>query len=163
MKDVEKLVFAFILFFACNSMLNAQDQISEQERERLLRPYPEAAEGMVRYVLFLEPLQDESIYKIELIPGKIMNVDCNQHLLSGRIEEKIIDGWGYPYFEFTTSGLVRSTRMACFKPNEDRFVQAESLIIRYNSRLPVVVYLPEGYTVLHRIWSAGEMQPFPSN
>lgn len=149
------------MLWTFNSLLSAQTPIPAEERERMLIPYHEAPEGMVRRVLFLDRYADESVLKLELIPGKIMNVDCNIHILSGRIRERIIDGWGYPYYQFTTNGAVRSTQMACDQPNEDRFVQAESLLVRYNSRLPVVVYLPQGFDVLYRIWEAGEMQSFP--
>jgi ecotin len=42
-------------------------------------------------------------------------------------------------------------------PRVDRFVTlgGEPFLIRYNSRLPVVVYVPEGVEVRYRIWSAG--------
>jgi len=41
-------------------------------------------------------------------------------------------------------------------PKEDRFVPlgGEPYLIRYNSRLPVVVYAPEGVEVRYRVWSA---------
>lgn len=41
-------------------------------------------------------------------------------------------------------------------PKVDRFVPigGEPYLIRYNSRLPVVVYVPEGVAVRYRIWSA---------
>jgi len=32
------------------------------------------------------------------------------------------------------------------------------LIIRYNSRLPIVVYVPENARVRYRIWRAGEQE-----
>ena len=35
-----------------------------------------------------------------------------------------------------------------------RFVTAAPLRIAYNSRLPVVVYVPQGYEVRYRIWEA---------
>jgi len=41
-------------------------------------------------------------------------------------------------------------------PKVSRFITigGESYIIPYNSRLPVVVYVPEGVEVRYRIWSA---------
>lgn len=157
---MKKLITMALVLFALIGAAGAQNKEWSEEQQKLLKPYPEASEGMVRYVLFLDVIQDEGIYKVELIPGKIMNVDCNRHLLMGSFEEKIVEGWGYPYFEFSTDGMTRSTRMACHTPNEDRFVQSESLTIRYNSKLPIVVYLPMGYDVLYRIWEAGELMPF---
>jgi ecotin len=42
-------------------------------------------------------------------------------------------------------------------PKVMRFVAlgGEPYLIRYNSRLPVVVYVPEGTEVRYRVWSAG--------
>jgi len=44
-------------------------------------------------------------------------------------------------------------------PKVDRFIPlgGEPYLIRYNSRLPVVVYAPEGVEVRYRIW-AGESE-----
>ena len=40
-------------------------------------------------------------------------------------------------------------------PKVNRFIQmgGEPFLIRYNSRLPVVVYAPDGVEVRYRIWS----------
>ncbi len=35
-------------------------------------------------------------------------------------------------------------------------VRGEGFLLRYNSKLPVVVYVPEGFEVRYRIWQAGE-------
>jgi ecotin len=39
----------------------------------------------------------------------------------------------------------------------EQFVPGTPLIIRYNSRLPVVIYAPKGYDIRYRIWSAGKI------
>jgi ecotin len=41
-------------------------------------------------------------------------------------------------------------------PKEERFVAlgGEPYLVRYNSRLPLVVYVPEGVIVRYRVWSA---------
>jgi len=41
-------------------------------------------------------------------------------------------------------------------PKVERFITlgGDPYLIRYNSRLPVVVYVPEGVDVRYRIWSA---------
>jgi ecotin len=41
-------------------------------------------------------------------------------------------------------------------PKVDRFitVAGEPLLLRYNSKLPVVVYVPEGVEVRYRVWQA---------
>ena len=42
-------------------------------------------------------------------------------------------------------------------PKVARFIQlgGEPYLIRYNSRLPIVVYVPDGVEVRYRIWAAG--------
>jgi ecotin len=54
---------------------------------------------------------------------------------------------------------MAGTRMAV-DPNEPKVARFITLggnpyIIRYNSRLPIVVYVPEGVEVRYRIWTAG--------
>jgi len=43
-------------------------------------------------------------------------------------------------------------------PKVERFISlaGEPYFVRYNSRLPVVVYVPEDAEVRYRIWGAGE-------
>jgi ecotin len=42
-------------------------------------------------------------------------------------------------------------------PKVNRFITlgVDPYIIRYNSRVPIVIYVPEGAKVRYRIWSAG--------
>ncbi|MDH6308545.1 ecotin [Dysgonomonas sp. PFB1-18] len=147
------IMFSIGMLMSFSSMLNAQDKL---DLDKVLKPFPAATEELSRYVIELEPKQDESLYQVELIPGKVMSVDCNRHRLSGFIAEMDLEGWGYNYYEFTTEGEVASTMMACFGPKEDKFVTAETLMVRYNSKLPIVVYAPKGYEIKYRIWSAVE-------
>jgi ecotin len=35
-------------------------------------------------------------------------------------------------------------------------VRGEGFLLRYNSKLPVVVYVPNGFEVRYRIWRADE-------
>ena len=78
--------------------------------------------------------------------------------LGTTISPQPLKGWGYTYYEVTGSDVAMSTRMA---PPEgakkvEKFVKGTPLLIRYNSRLPIVVYVPKGYSVQYRIWKAGE-------
>ena len=50
--------------------------------------------------------------------------------------------------------------MAC-PPGQEKteafvLVGGEGLLVRYNGKLPVVTYVPEGFEVRYRIWAAGE-------
>lgn len=145
------ILFSIGILMSLATVANAQ---SKQDLNKALEPFPAAADGMVRHVIELKKKSDESLFKVEIIPGKVMSVDCNIHRLMGKMEEKDLQGWGYNYYEFTSNGQTTSTMMACNKPNEDKFVSGETKIIRYNSKLPIVIYAPKGYDVKYRIWKA---------
>jgi ecotin len=120
--------------------------------------FPQAQEGFERYVIEVPALDNENDHKVELFIGQVMNVDCNNHILMGKVEKKILKGWGYTYLEASDiNGMTVSTRMACNQPNTDKFISlapsAETLS-RYISRSPIVIYIPKGYEVRYRIWSA---------
>lgn len=123
-------------------------------------PWPEASSGMKRQMIQLPAQQDEHAFKVELLIGQTLDVDCNQHRLGGALESKTLQGWGYDYYVFTpTSGTI-STMMACPDGKKERkFVTAwlgDNALMRYNSRLPIVVYTPENIDVKYRIWRAEE-------
>lgn len=124
-----------------------------------MKAFPPAEEGMVRFVLHLPKQDDESLFQLELIVGKKVRTDrTNRHFFGGKIEEETIEGWGYPKFVVRKLGPTAGTLVAA-DPNEpkvDRFVTlgGEPFLIRYNSALPVVVYVPEGVEVHYRIWKA---------
>ena len=125
-----------------------------------MKAFPPAGEGMERYVLQLPEKADESAFRVELIVGKTVRIDKeNRYFFGGKIEAETIPGWGYTRYTVGKMGPMAGTLMAA-DPNSrqvDRFVTlaGEPYLIRYNSRLPVVVYVPEGAEVRYRIWSAG--------
>lgn len=145
------VLFSMGILVSFTALLNAQNK---QEMEKALEPFPKGTEGVIRHVIELKKKSDESKFMVEIIPGKVMSVDCNIHRLMGQFEEKVVEGWGYTYYEFTSDGRVTSTMMMCYKPKENKFVSGETKIVRYNSKLPIVVYTPEGYDVKYRIWKA---------
>ena len=121
--------------------------------------FPPAEKGIIRYVLQLPKQDDESVFKVELIVGKTVLVDeKNRYFFGGKIEEETIKGWGYPRYNVSNLGPMAGTRMAIDPnaPKVNRFVTlgGEPYLIRYNSRLPIVVYAPEGVEVRYRIWNA---------
>lgn len=126
-----------------------------------MKSFPHAEEGMVRYILHLPERMDESAFEVELIIGKTIRVDTvNKHLLLGEIEALPIPGSAFTRYEVTKLGGM-STAIGVFNAREvERFIQMTSVrylgpyLVPYNSRQPVVVYVPEGAEVRYRLWSA---------
>ncbi|ELY4721142.1 serine protease inhibitor ecotin [Cronobacter sp. 153480017-3] len=131
-----------------------------------IAPFPKAEKSMVRQVIELPERQDEASYKVELVIGQTLDVDCNKHQLAGKFERKTLEGWGYDYYTFESaknadgSVMYTSTMMACPDgKKEKKFVTAnlgENGMLNYNSKLPVVVYAPENIDVKYRLWKADE-------
>lgn len=124
-----------------------------------LKPYAAADEGYQRAVIRLPALDDEAAAMVELMVGRVVEVDCNRVVLGGSLEHHVVQGWGYPYYRAVMAPHHATTMMACPPdiPPVEQFVAAggEGFRIRYNSRLPVVVYVPDGYELRYRIWRAG--------
>jgi len=125
------------------------------------KAYPAAEKGMKRIVIHLDAQKDEFSWKVELIVGKTVETDgVNRVALMGKIEERPVEGWGYTFYraEIKSDGMI-STRIGV-DPNQPKVKQFVTLMpygpVRYNSRLPIVVYIPEGYEVRYRFWKAEE-------
>lgn len=125
-----------------------------------LELFPESVDGLKRSVIFLPEQEEEEDLKVEILPGRVQLTDgVNVIRLSGSIEAEPLKGWGYTYY-VVKPGPVMSTLMA---PSPDQkqvetFVSMNGEIIRYNSKLPVVVYHPKWMEIRYRIWNAGELR-----
>jgi len=142
------VLFIFVVAFPVNAADN-------------MKAFPPAEKGVIRYVLQLPQQKDETAFKVELIVGKTVSVDKkNNYFFGGRIEKEVIEGWGFTCYMVSELGPLAGTMMAVDPkmPKVERFVKlgGAPYLIRYNSRLPVVVYVPEGVEVRYRIWSAGD-------
>lgn len=130
-----------------------------------MKAFPPADDGMTRHVLNLPEQEDESLFKVELVVGKTEKLDkVNRFFFAGKIEEQNIEGWGFPKYVVRELGPMAGTLIGVdpSEPKVDRFVTlgGEPFIIRYNSRLPVVVYVPTGVEVRYRLWKTEpEMKP----
>ncbi len=126
-----------------------------------LKAFPPAGEGQTRHVLHLPKLDDESSTKVELIVGKTVETDgVNRYFFGGSIQDVNIEGWGFTRYVVEDLGPLASSRIGVppGTPKEFRFVSlaGDPYLFRYNSKLPVVVYVPAGAEVRYRIWSAND-------
>lgn len=121
------------------------------------KAYPAAKAGQTRVVIHLEAKADEDDWRVEVVVGKVMETDgVNQVGMGGTIKEETVQGWGYTYLLAEPRGVF-STRMAP-PPGQKpvtRFVGMQPKgPFRYNSKLPIVVYVPEDHEVRYRLWQA---------
>jgi ecotin len=126
-----------------------------------LKAFPPADAGMTRHVIALPPLPDESLARVELLVGRTEQLDAaNRYFFGGRLERETIKGFGFERYVLRKLGPLAGTLMAVApgEPKVERFVTlgGEPRLVRYNSRLPLVVYVPAGVEVRYRLWRAGE-------
>ncbi|MBT1445470.1 serine protease inhibitor ecotin [Shewanella sp. JM162201] len=118
--------------------------------------FPAPTAGMVQHILTLPALDNEENYMIEVQVGQTKMVDCNKHGLRGELKAVNLEGWGYTYYEVSEIAEGHSTMMACFdKAKQEAFVTiGGDHKLRYNSKLPLVFYIPEGAELKYRVWRA---------
>lgn len=135
------------------------NQSVNSEAAKQLEFFPQTKEEYDRYVIYLPKLDNEETVRLELIPGITKEVDCNKHWLMGDFDTETVDGMGYDYMVFESTGDIASTRMAC-PDNEltEKFIAAQGHFGRYNSNLPVVVFVPKGVELKYKTWKAQEMK-----
>ncbi len=128
-----------------------------------LQAFPAAEAGYRRVVIPLADVEQPEQYKVEILFGKTLEVDCNRQMLGGEVREHTLQGWGYSYLRLDKVSGPASTLMACppGTPRQKAFVQVRTGETgpqwqRYNPRLPIVVYVPQEVEVRYRIWSASK-------
>jgi len=112
----------------------------------------------VRYVIKLPSVQKPEKYKVQVLIGKNVRLDPrNQYRFHGEIKRETIKGWGYSYYILRKVGPMAGTLMAIPEgtPKVERFIEVmpSMNLIRYNSRLPLVIYVPEGFEVRYLLWT----------
>jgi ecotin len=88
-----------------------------------------------------------------------LEIDCNEHFYSGQLAQKKLEGRNYNYYLYEGDGKVFSTLMGCPGVEKRRvFVRTTTVTVPYNSRLPVVIYVPEQLEIRYKIWSRIERE-----
>lgn len=120
-----------------------------------MQPFPKPQANDQRLVIRLPQRQNEQNLLVRIIPGKNATVDCNSQSYTGSLDTKTLEGWGYDFYVLRTDGKMMSTMMAC-PANSKRTafvpVAAAQQTISYNSRMPLVYYVPKGFTVKYEVF-----------
>jgi ecotin len=146
---IKKIFISAVVIFVSYS-ISAQEKDTTKLKTEM---FPTPKEGFQQFIIQLEPKEDEDAFKVEIYGGITAEIDCNKHQLSGTFTKQNLEGWGYNYFEFNSNGTLISTRMFCPEDSKHReFVLSNSELLRYNSKLPIVIYVPNGIEVRYKIW-----------
>ena len=147
----------FTVYATAGLMLASLSTLAHAAKLEDTAPYPKAEAGFTRQVIHLPQQAQEENFKVEILAGKTLEVDCNRQRLGGTLEEKNLEGWGYPFYRLEKVSGPMSTLMACPDgTSKQDFVPVvgDGFLLRYNSKLPLVLYVPKDIEVRYRIWSA---------
>ncbi len=162
---MKRIAFLLVIAIGCFSACESPKQQNDDTNNTVFKPitsksvdismFPEPKENEVQHLIELPPLENEENYNVEIFITKEMEVDrCNEHSLAGLLERNPLDSWGYEYYVFETDGSTLTTLMLC--PDETlvkKDVYSKSEMLRYNSRLPIVIYTPKDYNAKYKIWN----------
>lgn len=145
------------LILTCGLLLTSLLKAQEGNDKTNLEMFPKPESGYKQVYIELPTESNEVNFKVELFIGIEATVDCNYHTLLGTIQENNLEGWGYTYYQVKSEGKMTSTLMGCMN-NEltKKFIHMPSQIIAYNSKLPIIVYVPANFIVKYKIFKASE-------
>lgn len=152
MKMLQKLT-------VCAAALGAMTSFAAQADVDHLQAFPAAEAGYQRVVIQLPKVKNPELYRVQLIPGQVIEADCNTRSLRGDIDKETVKGWGYDYWVVEDVGPGPTTMMACPAGSKTKKfvpVYSDDDLIRYNSKLPLVVYVPNDVELRYKIWQAPE-------
>lgn len=149
MKFSKIILAVFMMFVGANVF--AQKKTEKFEKLQI-DMFPKAKEGFKQVYIQLPIAKNEKDLKVEFFVGIEKMLDCNNHFLIGKTNTQDLQGWGYNYYEVESKGETGGTLMAC--PDQKltkKFVSLQPEIVRYNSKLPLVFYVPKDMEVRYRI------------
>ncbi|RZJ51191.1 MAG: ecotin [Chryseobacterium sp.] len=149
MKFLKAVSAVLMMFFIGN--ISAQKKTDKFEKLQI-DMFPKAKDGFRQVYIQLPVAKNENDLKVEFFVGAEKLLDCNKHFLMGKVITQDLQGWGYNYYEVESNGETGGTLMGCPDHKKTKkFVSLQPEILRYNSKLPLVFYVPKDLEVRYRI------------
>jgi ecotin len=156
MKFSKTIITGLMMFVGVNAF--AQKKAKKFEKLQI-EMFPKAKEGYKQVYIQLPIAKNESDLKVEFFAGIEKMLDCNKHFLIGKVDNQDLKGWGYSYYEVESKGETGGTLMACLDPKlTKKFISLQPETVRYNSKLPLVFYIPKDMEIQYRILKPGKMK-----
>ncbi|WP_267402525.1 MULTISPECIES: ecotin family protein [unclassified Chryseobacterium] len=149
MKFSKTLMTGLVMMIGMNAFAqNKAEKFAKLEIEM----FPKAKEGYKQVYIQLPVAKNENDLKVEFFVGAEKMLDCNRHFMMGEVKTQDLQGWGYTYYDVESKGEVGGTLMGC--PDQKltkQFVNLKPETVRYNSKLPLVFYIPKDMEVRYRV------------
>lgn len=129
--------------------------VAQEKDKKVLFPSPQ--DGWERVEVDLPAIKKGmGEYRVEFTAGFEMETDmCNPYSLIGEWVENVVKNTDLVYYIASTKGQVVKAMNEC--PSEkmkSQFVGLKSNSMLHNGGQSLVVYIPEGYQLRYRLWSA---------
>ena len=124
-----------------------------------LGEYPAPGPNERIWVIQLPHIENEPLSMVQILPGEVVQKDCNLFTLGGKVEKQVDPGSTHEYYRVTQLGSVATTRMACLDGHTElAYVPsyAASITVPYNSYEPVVLYAPANTVVKYRVFTTDD-------
>nr|WP_315033956.1 serine protease inhibitor ecotin [uncultured Chryseobacterium sp.] len=149
MKFSKTLMTGLVLMAGVSAF--AQKKVEKFEKLQI-EMFPKAKDGYKQVYIQLPVAKNENDLKVEVFAGAEKMLDCNNYFLMGEMKSQDLQGWGYNYYEVESNGEAAGTLMGCMdKKLTKKFVTIKPEIVRYNSKLPLVFYVPKDMEVRYRV------------
>lgn len=149
MKFSKVLIAGLVMLIGVNTF--AQKKVEKFEKLEI-EMFPKAKTGYKQVYIQLPIEKNEKDLKVEFFVGVEKLLDCNHYFLMGSVKSQDLKGWGYSYYEVESNGETAGTLRACGDQKKaKKFVYIKPQIVRYNSKLPLVFYLPKDLEVHYRV------------
>ncbi len=149
MKFSKTLMTGLVMMMGMNAFAQKK---AEKFAKLEIEMFPKAKEGFKQVYIQLPVAKNENDLKVEFFVGAEKMLDCNRHFMMGEVKTQDLQGWGYTYYDVESKGEVGGTLMGC--PDQKltkQFVDLKPETVRYNSKLPLVFYIPKDMEVRYRV------------